>query len=72
MAANFPPEMKIVRLFLLSALAAGFTACEKHPYSDLEKLEHKNSAESQGDTQEKQPNDKSSEHRLNSSNSENH
>ncbi|MGC3989110.1 MAG: hypothetical protein QM796_05380 [Chthoniobacteraceae bacterium] len=40
--------MKQFRLLLLCAIATGFAACEKHPYSDLEKLEKNEQKKTEG------------------------
>ncbi len=43
--ANFPPVMKNLRLLLLCGFVTSLAACEKHPYSDLEKLEKEHKEE---------------------------
>lgn len=46
--------MKNFRLLLLCGFVAGVAACERHPYSDLEKLEKEHSEKSPAKNGEKQ------------------
>jgi len=46
--------MKNLRLLLLCGFVAGVAACEKHPYSDLEKLEKEHGEKAPAEKSEKQ------------------